>query len=139
VTLASGSLDYDFLVVATGATHAYFGHDDWAPHAPGLKTLDDAFEIRRRVLAAFEAAEREPDPARRKQWLEFVLIGGGPDRRRAGRHAGRDRAPYADRRVPRLRSRRGGDPPASRPARAYFRRCPKRCRATRSASSKAWV
>jgi NADH dehydrogenase len=78
VELASGTLEYDYLVVATGAAHAYFGHDDWARHAPGLKTLDDAFEIRRRVLEAFEAAEREGDEARRRQWLEFVLIGGGP-------------------------------------------------------------
>ena len=78
VECAGGSLDYDYLVVATGATHAYFGHDDWAQHAPGLKTLDDALAIRRRVLEAFEAAEREPDPAKRQAWLEFVVIGGGP-------------------------------------------------------------
>ncbi|PWK83919.1 NAD(P)/FAD-dependent oxidoreductase [Fulvimonas soli] len=77
VRLAQGPLDYDYLVVATGATHAYFGHDDWAPHAPGLKTLDDAFEIRRRVLLAFEQAEREDDPARRQPWLDFVVVGGG--------------------------------------------------------------
>jgi NADH dehydrogenase len=78
VTLAGGTLDYDFLVVATGATHAYFGNEQWAPHAPGLKTLDDALAIRRRVLSAFEAAEREPDPAARARWLNFVVIGGGP-------------------------------------------------------------
>src|SRR5688572_2244396 len=78
VTLAGGTLDYDTLVVATGATHAYFGHDDWAPHAPGLKTLDDALAIRARVLSAFEAAEREDDPVARAAWLEFVVIGGGP-------------------------------------------------------------
>jgi NADH dehydrogenase len=78
VEFADSALDYDYLVVATGAAHAYFGHDEWAANAPGLKTLDDAFEIRRRVLAAFEAAEREPDPALRAEWLEFVLIGGGP-------------------------------------------------------------
>ena len=78
VTLENGALDYDFLVVATGSTHAYFGHDDWAPFAPGLKTLDDALGIRRRVLAAFEAAEREDDPARRDAYLTFVAIGGGP-------------------------------------------------------------
>lgn len=78
VELAGGCLDYDWLVVATGARHAYFGRDEWAAHAPGLKTLDDALRIRRRMLAAFEAAEREPDPAAQAQWLEFVIIGGGP-------------------------------------------------------------
>ena len=79
VSLAGGSaLDYDFLVVATGVTHAYFGHDDWSAHAPGLKTLDDAVAIRRRVLLAFERAEREPDPARQRDLLTFVVIGGGP-------------------------------------------------------------
>lgn len=79
VHLADGSiLPYDHLIVAPGATHSYFGHDEWAPHAPGLKTLDDAFEIRRRILLAFEAAEKETDPARRAGWLSFVVIGGGP-------------------------------------------------------------
>ncbi|MHA6204750.1 NAD(P)/FAD-dependent oxidoreductase [Dyella soli] len=77
VRLANGSVDYDALVVATGATHAYFGHDDWERYAPGLKTLDDAFTIRRRVLLAFERAEREEDPARRQAWLNFVVVGGG--------------------------------------------------------------
>lgn len=77
VQLRLGPLDYDFLIVATGATHAYFGHDDWATDAPGLKTLDDAFTIRRRVLVAFERAEREDDPARRQAWLNFVVVGGG--------------------------------------------------------------
>jgi NADH:ubiquinone reductase (H+-translocating) len=75
---ASGALTYDFLVVATGVTHAYFGRDDWAQHAPGLKTLDDAVAIRRRVLVAFEKAERETDPARQRELLTFVVIGGGP-------------------------------------------------------------
>lgn len=78
VTLSGGTLDYDYLVVATGARHSYFGHDDWAALAPGLKTLDDAFFIRRHMLEAFEFAEREPDPAARAQWLNFVIIGGGP-------------------------------------------------------------
>jgi NADH dehydrogenase len=77
--LADGrTLDYDTLVLATGATHAYFGHDDWAPHAPGLKTLDDALEIRRRILLAFERAEAEDDPAARAAWLTFAIVGGGP-------------------------------------------------------------
>ena len=73
-----GSLDYDTLIVATGATHAYLGHEDWAAHAPGLKTLDDALAIRRRILTAFEAAEREDDPTLRAAWMNFVVIGGGP-------------------------------------------------------------
>lgn len=77
VACAHGGLDYDLLIVATGAAHAYFGHDDWAPFAPGLKTLDDAFLIRRRVLIAFEQAEREDDPALRQAWLNFVVVGGG--------------------------------------------------------------
>ncbi|HEY9132288.1 MAG TPA: NAD(P)/FAD-dependent oxidoreductase [Dyella sp.] len=77
VRLPQGSLDYDFLIVATGATHAYFGHDQWAQLAPGLKTLDDAFVIRRRILLAFEHAEREDDPAKRQAWLNFVIVGAG--------------------------------------------------------------
>jgi NADH dehydrogenase len=71
-------LDYDYLIVATGATHAYFGHEEWRRTAPGLKTLEDALEIRRRVLIAFERAEREKDPAGRAAELTFVVIGGGP-------------------------------------------------------------
>jgi NADH:quinone reductase (non-electrogenic) len=77
--LADGSvLPYDYLVVATGASHSYFGHPEWEGIAPGLKTLDDALEIRRRVLLAFEAAEREDDPADRQALLTFVIVGGGP-------------------------------------------------------------
>jgi NADH dehydrogenase len=72
------SESYDYLVVATGAHHSYFGHDAWAPLAPGLKSLEDALEIRRRVLLAFERAEREPDPVRRHELLTFVVVGGGP-------------------------------------------------------------
>jgi NADH:ubiquinone reductase (H+-translocating) len=72
------ALPYDHLIVAPGATHSYFGHNEWARHAPGLKTLDDAFEIRRRILLAFEAAEKESDSAMRTGWLTFVVIGGGP-------------------------------------------------------------
>jgi NADH dehydrogenase len=71
-------IPYDYLIVATGSSHSYFGHDEWAPNAPGLKTLEDALEIRRRILLAFEKAEREQDPARRRELLTFVLIGGGP-------------------------------------------------------------
>ncbi len=72
------AIDYDYLVLASGAQNSYFGHDDWARTAPGLKDLDDAVEIRRRVLLAFEAAEREPDPTLQRQHLTFVVIGGGP-------------------------------------------------------------
>lgn len=71
-------LHYDHLIVAAGATHSYFGRDDWARFAPGLKTLGDAFTIRRRVLSAFEQAERESDPARRGPWLTFAVVGAGP-------------------------------------------------------------
>ncbi len=79
VMLADGaSAPYDYLIVATGATHAYFGHDDWRECAPGLKTLEDALEIRRRVLTAFEQAEREPDAAAQRALLTFVVVGGGP-------------------------------------------------------------
>jgi NADH dehydrogenase len=78
VTLTHGTLDYDYLIVATGARHAYFGHDEWARHAPGLKTLDDALHIRRHMLQAFEAAEREDDPVAQAEWLDFVIIGAGP-------------------------------------------------------------
>ncbi len=72
-----GEIAYDHLIVGTGSTHSYFGRDDWAAHAPGLKTLDDAFELRRRILLAFERAEREQDPARRNAWLTFVVVGAG--------------------------------------------------------------
>ena len=78
VVLGDISLDYDYLILATGCTHAYFGHDDWARFAPGLKTIEDALEIRRRVLLAFEAAERDEDPERRAEALTFVVIGAGP-------------------------------------------------------------
>lgn len=77
--LADGrTIAYDTLLLASGATHAYFGRDDWAPHAPGLKTLDDALEIRRRILTAFERAEAEDDPDARAAWLTFAIVGGGP-------------------------------------------------------------
>ncbi len=72
------AIQYDTLVLATGARHAYFGHDEWEPHAPGLKTLEDATAIRRRILLSFERAERESDPARRAALLTFVIVGGGP-------------------------------------------------------------
>jgi len=78
IILDDGMLDFDYLVIATGATHSYFGHDEWATYAPGLKTLDDAIDIRRRVLIAYEEAEREADSDCRKQWMTFVVVGGGP-------------------------------------------------------------
>ena len=75
---AESSVTYDILVVATGATHAYFGNDQWEPFAPGLKTLKDAVRIRRRILTAFERAEAEEDPGKRAAWLNFGIVGGGP-------------------------------------------------------------
>jgi NADH dehydrogenase len=78
VVLEDGAIAYDHLILATGATHSYFGRDDWARFAPGLKSIEDALDIRRRVFLAYEAAEREDDPVRRKAWLTFVIIGAGP-------------------------------------------------------------
>ena len=78
VVLSDGVVNYDYLVIATGATHSYFGHDDWSAAAPGLKTIEDAIEIRSRVLLAFEAAEREEDGLKQAAWLTFVVVGGGP-------------------------------------------------------------
>ncbi len=78
VRLRDGDVTYDYLIVAAGSTHAYFGHDEWQRHAPGLKTLEDALDMRRRVLLAFEQAERETNRARQRQLLTFVIIGGGP-------------------------------------------------------------
>ena len=78
VQLTDGVLDYDFVIIATGVSHAYFGHDAWERFAPGLKTLDDALEMRRRVLTAFEEAEKEEDERRRAHQLTFVVVGGGP-------------------------------------------------------------
>jgi NADH:ubiquinone reductase (H+-translocating) len=79
VVLGDGArVPFDSLILATGAGHAYFGHDEWEDFAPGLKTLEDATALRQQMLVAFEAAEREADPARRKALLTFVLIGGGP-------------------------------------------------------------
>jgi NADH dehydrogenase len=78
VVLDDGQLEYDYLVVATGATHSYFGRDDWAEVAPGLKSIEDALEIRRRIFLAYEAAEREADPAAQREWLTFAVVGGGP-------------------------------------------------------------
>jgi len=78
VILSDGVVPYDTLVVATGSTHQYFGHPEWEQFAPGLKTVEDATAMRRRILLAFEAAEREPDPEKLKAWMTFVIVGGGP-------------------------------------------------------------
>ena len=78
VRLSDGEVPYDHLIISAGATHAYFGHDEWRAYAPGLKTLEDALDMRRRVLLAFEQAERETDRARQRRLLTFVVIGGGP-------------------------------------------------------------
>jgi NADH dehydrogenase len=77
VTLEDGSLDFDYLVVATGARHSYFAHPEWEAYAPGLKSVEDALEMRRRVLLAFERADRETDPEVQRAWLTFVIVGGG--------------------------------------------------------------
>ena len=78
VILSDGVVDYDTLIVATGSTHQYFGHDEWEQFAPGLKNLDDATAMRGRILLAFEAAERETDPEKLRAWLTFVIVGAGP-------------------------------------------------------------
>jgi len=78
VILADGEVPFDTLVVAAGATHSYFGHPEWEEYAPGLKSIEDALAIRRRMLLAFEAAEREPDEELRREWLTFVIVGAGP-------------------------------------------------------------
>lgn len=78
VVLTDATVPYDCLIVATGATHSYFGNEQWSRHAPGLKTLDDALDIRRRMLLAFEAAERETEEELRRRWMTFVIVGGGP-------------------------------------------------------------
>lgn len=78
VILRDGEVGYDFLIVSTGVSHHYFGHDEWSELAPGLKTIEDALEIRSRILNAFECAERERDPERLREWLTFVIVGGGP-------------------------------------------------------------
>ncbi|HET9602827.1 MAG TPA: NAD(P)/FAD-dependent oxidoreductase [Gemmatimonadales bacterium] len=78
ILLDGRSVHYDYLLVALGARHSYFGHDEWEPLAPGLKAITDALEVRRRILMAFELAEQERDPARRSELLNFVIVGGGP-------------------------------------------------------------
>jgi len=78
ISMEEMTVEYDYLVIAAGMTHSYFGHDEWAEHAPGLKTIGEALDVRRRILRAFEAAELEPDFRARRAWTTFVVIGGGP-------------------------------------------------------------
>jgi NADH dehydrogenase len=78
VILSDGVIGYDTLIVATGSSHQYFGHNDWEKFAPGLKTIEDATDMRARILLAFEAAERETDPEKLKEWMTFVIVGAGP-------------------------------------------------------------
>ncbi|MGA8767673.1 MAG: NAD(P)/FAD-dependent oxidoreductase [Candidatus Acidiferrales bacterium] len=78
VILSDGSIEYDTLVVSTGSSHQYFGHDEWEEFAPGLKTVEDATDMCRRILLAFETAERETDPEKLRAWMTFVIVGGGP-------------------------------------------------------------
>jgi NADH dehydrogenase len=78
VRLGDDEVPYDYLIIATGSAHSYFGHDDWAKYATGLKSIEDALQIRQRILFAFEAAEREPNDEERVHWLTFVVVGGGP-------------------------------------------------------------
>jgi len=78
IDLPDREVPYDYLIVASGSHHAYFGHDEWEPVAPGLKTIEDATEMRRRFLLAFERAEKLSDPEERKAWLTFVIVGAGP-------------------------------------------------------------
>jgi NADH:quinone reductase (non-electrogenic) len=78
VILSDGAIEYDTLVVATGSSHQYFGHDEWEQYAPGLKTVEDATDMRRRILLAFETAERETDPEKLRALMTFVIVGGGP-------------------------------------------------------------
>jgi len=78
VLLRDGEISYDYLILAAGASHSYFAHPEWERHAPGIKSIEDALEIRRRILLAFERAERETDQARRRALLTFVIVGGGP-------------------------------------------------------------
>lgn len=78
VQMVDGEVEYDYLILSTGVTHSYFGHEEWAPHAPGLKTISDALELRRKIFLAFEAAERESRSDQRNSWMTFFIVGGGP-------------------------------------------------------------
>ena len=129
--LAGGRVPYDYLVLAAGATHAYFGHDDWAAIAPGLKSIEDATELRRRILLAFESAEYEGSDEARRAALTFGIVGGGADRRRARRRDQGDRRPDAARATTSTSTRAR---PASSSSRAASACCP---RSRRSSSARA--
>src|SRR6266536_84628 len=122
-----GRAPYDYLVLATGARHAYFGHDDWEPFAPGLKRIEDATEIRRRILLAFERAENETDPVERRRLMNLVIVGGWPNGRRTRWRHRRAGQPRAGERFPQHRSARcahcsgrGGTAPTIDHARGPF-------------------
>ncbi len=131
VVCDGGDIPYDTLVLAAGATHSYFGHPEWARFAPGLKTVDDAREIRERVLLAFEAAEREPDPERQREWLTFVIIGAGP----TGVELAGALAYMARHSLPRTSA--ASTPP--RPASSCWRACPGSSPSTRRSSPSGLV
>ena len=133
---------FDKLVIATGAQHAYFGHDEWGTYAPGLKRIDDATYVRRQILLAFEKAESETDEEERRRLLNFVVVGAGPDRRRDGRRDRGARKKGAGQGFPDHRSGKGADhPDRGRPTRASVLRSisrgggPARPRKTRGRSA----
>ena len=109
---------YDTLLVAAGSKYSYFGHDEWEPYAHEIKSLEHAIEVRGQILAAFEAAELEPDPEKRAKWLTFAVVGAGPDRRRDGGPDRRARARHAAARLPRDGHRARGGSCWWRPGRA---------------------
>ncbi len=114
VRLADGEIPYDTLIVAAGSRHSYFGNDRWEAVAPGLKTIEDALDIRRRIFLAFEAAEREEDPEARKAWLTFVVVGGGPTGVELAGALGEIRRTDAARQLPAHRPVSGGGDAAGR-------------------------
>lgn len=115
VILKDGELSYDYLVVSTGVTHWYFGNDSWTAFAPGLKSIDDALEIRRRILFAYEAAERETDSEMQRAWLTFEVVGGGPTGVEFGRCPRGDRSVHRRQGLPGHRPHRGPGPADRRP------------------------
>ena len=108
---------FDSLIIAAGAGQSYFGNDQFAEFAPGMKSIDDALELRGRILSAFEAAERSNDPERRRKLLTFTVVGAGPDRRRDGRPDRRTRRLHVERRLPPHRLDQGSGDPAGRRSR----------------------
>ena len=139
VLLADGEAPYDSLIVATGSRHSYFGNDEWEGLAPGLKTIEDALDIRRRIFLAFEEAEREPDPERRKALADLRGRGWRADRRRTGRRARRDRPADAQGQLPPHQPGRSARSSWSRARTGCSRRSRPSCRAKRSARSSGWA